>query len=76
MVTSSMASPGWFGGVQAAGDAQDIHEGPTAAEDLYMDRQCRHILLQPFGERWEAEVSLLHAAVVDGSDPSGTRVPA
>ena len=56
---------------QAAAEALRIHEGTDAAEDLYMDRQCRHILLQPFGERWEAGLSVLHAALVDGNDTSG-----
>ena len=39
-----------------------------------MDRQCRRILLQPFGERWEEELSVLQAALVNGSDTSGTQI--
>jgi len=60
---------------QADRQSESFTEDTDAADDLYTDKQRRHIMLQPFGERWEAELSALHAALVSGSDTSGTRTP-
>ena len=59
---------------QAEGTSSDDRMDTDAAEDLYTDRQCRHILLQPFGERWKAELAVVRAALVEGSDMKGALI--